>query len=36
MAIKLKELGIKNIIILEKESNLGGTWFNNTYPGIKL
>ena len=33
MAIKLKEAGIHNIRILEKASEVGGTWRENTYPG---
>ena len=31
--IKLKQQGIEDFQIFEKESNLGGTWFLNTYPG---
>lgn len=33
IAIKLKEAGINNFVILEKEEELGGTWYINTYPG---
>lgn len=33
IAIKLKEAGINNFTILEKEDELGGTWYINTYPG---
>lgn len=33
MSIKLREAGIKDIIILEKKSSVGGTWRENTYPG---
>ncbi len=33
MAIKLKKSGIEEFTIFEKSSNLGGTWFDNTYPG---
>lgn len=33
IAIKLKEAGINNFVILEKEDELGGTWYINTYPG---
>ena len=34
MAIKLKhELGYNNFIIYEMLSDLGGTWYANTYPG---
>ena len=32
MAIKLKELGIK-FRIIEKDKKLGGTWWQNQYPG---
>ena len=32
-AVKLKEAGINDFVILEKASGLGGTWFHNTYPG---
>lgn len=34
MTIKLREAGITNITILEKKANLGGTWRENTYPGV--
>jgi cation diffusion facilitator CzcD-associated flavoprotein CzcO len=33
MGIKLKEAGIQNYLIVEKASELGGTWRENTYPG---
>ena len=32
MGIKLKEIGVR-FTILEKSSNLGGTWFVNVYLG---
>jgi cation diffusion facilitator CzcD-associated flavoprotein CzcO len=32
--IKLREAGINNITLLEKEHTLGGTWRENTYPGV--
>ncbi len=35
MAIKLKEKGILDFIILEKETDIGGTWRENTYPGAE-
>jgi cation diffusion facilitator CzcD-associated flavoprotein CzcO len=35
MAIKLKEKGIDDFIILEKAESLGGTWRENTYPGAE-
>jgi cation diffusion facilitator CzcD-associated flavoprotein CzcO len=34
MTIKLREAGITDIRILEKTSQLGGTWRENTYPGV--
>jgi len=33
-AIKLKEAGLDNFAIYEKADRLGGTWRENTYPGI--
>ncbi len=33
MAIKLQEAGITDFVILEKGSDVGGTWRDNTYPG---
>ena len=33
MAIRLKELGIANFVLLEKASEVGGTWRDNSYPG---
>ncbi len=35
MAIKLKEKGIHDFVILEKSKDLGGTWRDNTYPGAE-
>lgn len=34
VAIKLREAGIDDVIILEKKSKIGGTWRENTYPGV--
>lgn len=34
--IKLKQEGIDSFVILERESDLGGTWRDNTYPGIAV
>ncbi len=34
MAIRLREAGITNITILEKADRPGGTWRENTYPGV--
>ena len=33
MAIKLKESGRNDFVILEKAHDVGGTWRENTYPG---
>ncbi|OUC90615.1 4-hydroxyacetophenone monooxygenase [Streptosporangium minutum] len=33
MAIKLKEAGYHDFVILEKAADIGGTWRDNTYPG---
>jgi len=33
MAIKLKEAGISDFVILERGDRVGGTWRDNTYPG---
>jgi len=33
MAIKLKELGTDNFVIIERHGHVGGTWYANTYPG---
>lgn len=33
MAIKLRERGITDIVILERAADVGGTWRDNTYPG---
>jgi len=35
-AIALKKKGIENFTIFEQESGLGGTWFNNRYPGAEV
>jgi cation diffusion facilitator CzcD-associated flavoprotein CzcO len=34
MAIKLKEAGYTDFVILEKGDRVGGTWRENTYPGL--
>lgn len=33
MGIRLKEAGITDFVILERASDVGGTWRDNTYPG---
>ncbi|MFZ5602937.1 MAG: flavin-containing monooxygenase, partial [Pseudomonadota bacterium] len=32
-AIRLQQAGVKNIVILERSTDVGGTWRDNTYPG---
>ncbi|MCB1708143.1 MAG: NAD(P)/FAD-dependent oxidoreductase [Halioglobus sp.] len=34
MGIKLREAGIDQVTILEKADKVGGTWRENTYPGV--
>ncbi|HEX8742755.1 MAG TPA: NAD(P)/FAD-dependent oxidoreductase [Thermoleophilaceae bacterium] len=33
-AIRLKEAGIDDFVVLERAANVGGTWRDNSYPGI--
>ena len=33
MGIKLKKAGIASFTIFEKSDRLGGTWYDNSYPG---
>src|SRR3954462_4897974 len=33
MAIKLKQQGKRDFVVLERASDVGGTWHYNTYPG---
>lgn len=35
IAIKLKQAGINDFIIIDKANELGGTWRDNTYPGAE-
>jgi len=35
MAVRLKQEGIDDFIVLEKADDVGGTWRENTYPGIQ-
>lgn len=35
-AIQLKQLGYDNLLIVERESDLGGTWHVNRYPGLAV
>ncbi len=32
-AIKLREAGVRDVVILERADRVGGTWRDNTYPG---
>ena len=33
MAIRLKQAGMTDFVVLERESDVGGTWRDNSYPG---
>ncbi|MFC5185791.1 flavin-containing monooxygenase [Actinomadura harenae] len=33
MAIRLRQAGVVDLVVLEKAGGLGGTWRDNTYPG---
>jgi cation diffusion facilitator CzcD-associated flavoprotein CzcO len=35
LAIRLQHEGVEDMVILEKEDDLGGTWYVNTYPGCQ-
>jgi cation diffusion facilitator CzcD-associated flavoprotein CzcO len=35
MAIRLKEAGIEDFVVLERADDVGGTWQANTYPGCQ-
>jgi len=35
MAIKLEGAGRRDFVVLERDSDVGGTWFANTYPGCQ-
>jgi cation diffusion facilitator CzcD-associated flavoprotein CzcO len=35
-AIQLKRLGYDNFVILDREDDLGGTWYVNNYPGLAV
>lgn len=35
-AVQLKRLGIENFVILDREEDLGGTWYVNHYPGLAV
>ncbi len=35
MAIRLKETGVEDFVVLERDEEVGGTWWANTYPGCQ-
>jgi len=35
MAIRLKQEGLEDFVVLERDDDLGGTWRDNTYPGCQ-
>jgi cation diffusion facilitator CzcD-associated flavoprotein CzcO len=35
MAIRLKQAGIEDFVVLERADEVGGTWRDNTYPGCQ-
>jgi len=35
MAIRLKQQGVHDFVVLERASDVGGTWLANTYPGCQ-
>jgi cation diffusion facilitator CzcD-associated flavoprotein CzcO len=35
MAIRLKQQGVQDFVVLEREADVGGTWAVNTYPGCQ-
>jgi cation diffusion facilitator CzcD-associated flavoprotein CzcO len=35
MAIRLKQAGIEDFVIYERDTGVGGTWWANTYPGCQ-
>ena len=35
-AIKLREIGVHDFVVLEKADDLGGTWRDNDYPGLAV
>jgi cation diffusion facilitator CzcD-associated flavoprotein CzcO len=36
MAIALRRAGIEDFVVLERAADIGGTWRDNTYPGIAV
>jgi cation diffusion facilitator CzcD-associated flavoprotein CzcO len=35
MAIRLKQAGLEDFVVLERAQEVGGTWHHNTYPGCQ-
>jgi cation diffusion facilitator CzcD-associated flavoprotein CzcO len=35
MAIRLRDAGIEDFVVLERADDVGGTWEANTYPGCQ-
>ncbi|HEX2416996.1 MAG TPA: NAD(P)-binding protein, partial [Micromonosporaceae bacterium] len=35
LAVRLKQAGMHDFVILERAADLGGTWRDNTYPGCR-
>src|ERR1700733_9713224 len=33
MGVRLRQKGIEDFLILERNDTIGGTWFEHTYPG---
>ena len=33
MAIRLRQMGIDDFVVLDRGNDLGGTWRDNSYPG---
>jgi cation diffusion facilitator CzcD-associated flavoprotein CzcO len=36
MAVALRRAGIEDFVVLERASEIGGTWRDNTYPGVAV
>jgi len=34
-AIRLRQEGIDDSVVFEKNSDVGGTWWDNSYPGCR-
>src|SRR5439155_24951558 len=32
-AVRLRQAGIDDVVVLERRDDVGGTWWDNTYPG---